>query len=55
MYVNYKKKIVQRRIFSILAQGPLMITGPGVSSFQQSGFGTGIYPQYGGSPGYSGF
>jgi len=37
------------------AQGPLMITGPGMGSFQQGGFGAGAYPQYGGAPGYSGY
>ena len=35
------------------SQGPLMITGPGMSSYPQGGFAS--YPQYGGAPGYSGF
>jgi hypothetical protein len=39
-----------------LAQGPLMITGPGMGVYQQTNFGAGgIYPQYGGAPGYSGY
>lgn len=38
-----------------LAQGPLMITGPGMSGFSQPGFPAGSYPQYGGAPGYSGY
>ncbi|CAF0843469.1 unnamed protein product [Adineta ricciae] len=37
------------------SQGPLMITGPGMGSFQQPGFGAGGYPPYGGAPGYSGY
>jgi clathrin heavy chain len=37
------------------SQGPLMITGPGMSGFPQPGFGAGAYPQYGGAPGYSGY
>ena len=40
---------------SLLAQGPLMITGPGMGNFQQPGFGAGGYPPYGGAPGYSGY
>jgi hypothetical protein len=39
----------------LLAQGPLMITGPGMGGFQQPTFGGAAYPQYGGAPGYSGF
>jgi hypothetical protein len=39
-----------------LAQGPLMITGPGMGVYQQPGFGAGAaYPPYGGAPGYSGY
>jgi hypothetical protein len=32
-----------------------MITGPAVGVFPQPGFPGGIYPQYGGAPGYSGY
>jgi len=39
-----------------LAQGPLMITGPGMGIYQQGSFVPGgIYPSYGGAPGYSGY
>jgi hypothetical protein len=39
-----------------LAQGPLMITGPGMAVYQQGPFGAGgMYPQYGNAPGYSGY
>ncbi|CAF2828360.1 unnamed protein product [Rotaria sp. Silwood2] len=37
------------------SQGPLMITGPGISAFPQPGFGAAAYPQYSGAPGYSGY
>lgn len=40
---------------SFLAQGPLMITGPGMSAYPTGGFSAGTYPQYGGAPGYSGY
>jgi hypothetical protein len=43
-------------IYFVLAQGPLMITGPGMGVYQPAGFGAGvIYPPYGGAPGYSGY
>ena len=38
-----------------LAQGPLMITGPGIATYPAGGFSAGTYPQYGGAPGYSGY
>ncbi|CAF4435681.1 unnamed protein product, partial [Rotaria socialis] len=34
------------------SQGPLMITGPGMSAFPQAGFGVASYPQYSGAPGH---
>ncbi|CAF4566840.1 unnamed protein product, partial [Rotaria sp. Silwood1] len=38
------------------AQGPLMITGPGMGVYPQPGYGVGgMYPPYGGAPGYSGY
>ena len=39
----------------LLAQGPLMITGPGMGVYPPGGFSAGTYPQYGGAPGYSGY
>jgi hypothetical protein len=43
-------------LFFVLAQGPLMITGPGMGIYQPGGFGAGgVYPSYGGAPGYSGY
>jgi len=40
----------------LLAQGPLMITGPGMGMYQQGGYAAGgIYPTYGGAPGYPGY
>ncbi len=33
-----------------------MITGPGMGIYQPGGFGAGgVYPSYGGAPGYSGY
>lgn len=33
-----------------------MITGPAMSVYQQGGFGGGgVYPTYGGAPGYTGY
>lgn len=61
LVVNNKKKYkFYYRIYCLfffLAQGPLMITGPGINVYQQGGFGgVGMYPSYGGgAPGYSGY
>ena len=38
---------------SFLAQGPLMITGPGMNTFPTgAAFGAGTYPPYGAAPGF---
>ena len=42
--------------FSFLAQGPLMITGPGMGMYPAGGYpGAGVYSAFGGAPGYSGY
>lgn len=62
LVVSNKKLISRIFIFQILsfvlflAQGPLMITGPGMGMYPQGNFGAGgIYPSYGGATGYSGY
>ena len=38
------------------AQGPLMITGPGMGVYPPAGYGAGgMYPSYGGAPTYPGY
>lgn len=54
---KFVRENIEILFVSFVAQGPLMITGPGMGMYPTPSFGAGaMYPPYGGAPGgYPGY